>query len=622
MEWGRQLTDGDSRNTSIALGDAVVVRASGETGVVVRDRNDGMVDVSLPDGVRLVHVSDLQAAWPEPDQLLLDSDFGAPEPYGLRLQSLYLQHAYRFDPLSGLSNARIEPQFHQVFVAWRVNQKLAPRMILADEVGLGKTIEAGMIIKELRARGLANRILIVCPSSLQLQWQQELRSKFNESFEIIDGAAVKHLGRDGANPWLKHDSVICSLPFASHRNRIDAIVESDWDLVVFDEAHRVRRWLQGKTPKVTQAYRLADELKELTPGLLLLTATPMQLHSFELYSLIELVEPGLFPGFSSYEQQRAELPALNRLVRDLLSWDTLSTDEIERLRDEHNSLLSDCVSDDDLGVQLSDEVTRERIIDALSQKHPLADVLIRNRKSEVGGFISREASRFLVDLTEEEAVLYEEITEYCRFQYDQALASKNRAVGFLMVTYQKMLASSGFAIRCSFERRIAKLRKRRGELARSASRERVESGPDEDTLDAQEMSDVIDVFESVSLADVLLDEEISTLEDLVERLGRVRESKAYELLGALDQVFKKHPDEKVLIFTSFKETQNLLRRFSRTMESPCRPSTDRRTLTRRRRRSVRFGPRIRCSSPRRREAKDATCSSVTSLSTTTCPGTQ
>lgn len=541
-------------------GEPVVVRASGEAGVILRERSDDMVDVSLPDGVRLLHVADLEPASLEPDRQLLNGQLGPPEPYGLRLQSLYLQHANRFDPLSGLSNARIEPQFHQVFVAWRVNQKLAPRMILADEVGLGKTIEAGLIIKELRARGLAGRILVVCPSSLQLQWQQELKSKFNESFEIIDGAAVKHFGRDGANPWLKHDSVICSLPFASHKSRVDAVVESDWDLVVFDEAHRVRRWMQGKTPKVTQAYRLADELKELTPGLLLLTATPMQLHSYELYSLIELVEPGLFPGFKTYENQRAELPALNRLVRDLLSWDTLSPADINSLCTEHDDLLAECSTDDDLGAQLSDPSSRERIIDALAQKHPLADVLIRNRKSEVGGFITREASSFLVPLTDEEAHLYEEITEYCRFQYDLAVAAKNRAVGFLMVTYQKMLASSGFAIRSSFERRILKLRKRRVELAKASAKSRTDGAPDEDVLDAEEISDVLGVFESVSLTDALLDEEISLLEGLVERLGKVRESKAFKLLEALDQVFIAHPDEKVVVFTGFKETQNLLKK--------------------------------------------------------------
>ena len=249
--------------TSFEVGMTVVVRASNEVGVIVGCPGPSMVEVSLATGVHLMHTDDLVKAAAQPHQLLVEGRFGDSSSYALRLQALYLQHAYRFDPLSGLSNARIEPQFHQVFVAWRVNQKLAPRMILADEVGLGKTIEAGLVIKELRTRGLANRVLVVCPSSLQLQWQQELKTKFNETFEIIDGAAVKYLGKGGANPWTKHDSVICSLPFASHRTRVDALVESDWDLVIFDEAHRVRRWQQGRQPKVTHAYRLADELKEL-----------------------------------------------------------------------------------------------------------------------------------------------------------------------------------------------------------------------------------------------------------------------------------------------------------------------------------------------------------------------
>jgi SNF2-related domain len=151
----------------------------------------------------------------------------------LRLQSLYLRHSYRYDPLTGLSSAGIEPQLHQVFVAHRVTQKLEPRMILADEVGLGKTIEAGLIIKELRARGLLDRVLIVVPASLQLQWQSELKSKFNEEFEILDGAALQYLGRGKANPWMARHNVICSLPFASSPKRAEQIIEADWDLVVF-----------------------------------------------------------------------------------------------------------------------------------------------------------------------------------------------------------------------------------------------------------------------------------------------------------------------------------------------------------------------------------------------------
>jgi hypothetical protein len=110
---------------------------------------------------------------------------------------------------------------------------------------------------------------------LQLQWQSELKSKFNEDFEILDGAALQYLGRGKANPWMTRQNVICSLPFASSPKRAEQIIEAEWDLVIFDEAHRVRRSLQGATKtRTTQAYGLADELKELVNGLLL-TATPM-----------------------------------------------------------------------------------------------------------------------------------------------------------------------------------------------------------------------------------------------------------------------------------------------------------------------------------------------------------
>lgn len=550
----------------IASGTAVVLKASGEVGVVIRAAGPEMVEVSLPGGVRLVHLDELRLNDPEPDELLLSGRFGDPNAYGLRLQALYLRHAYRFDPLSGLSNARIEPQFHQVFVAWRVNQKLQPRMILADEVGLGKTIEAGLIIKELRARGLANRVLIVCPASLQLQWQQELRTKFNESFEVIDGAGLKYLSRGGANPWLRFDSVICSLPFASHRSRVDTVVETDWDLVVFDEAHRVRRWLQGRKAVTTQAYRLADELKELVPGLLMLSATPMQLHPYELYSMIELVEPGLYPTFEAYERQKASLPRLNDLIRGLRAWTTMSAEDAEKLCSNHAEFLEEAGLGMTPAAELASEPLRDRTISTLAKKHPLAEVLVRNRKTEVGGFVGREATSVLVDLSEEEQALYAEITEYCRTQYDLALANKNQAVGFLMVTYQKMLASSGHAIRASFEKRLLKLKKALQESALKAKTSQVTPAgakvvpPDDDALDAEEMSDVIDAYAATVLDGALLQEEIDTLTGLVSRLGQIQESKAFELLEALDHLFKAHPDEKVLIFTGFKETQSFLRR--------------------------------------------------------------
>lgn len=546
------------------VGTIVVIRSTGERGVVLRAPVDSMVSVAIGSGAHQVHADDLDLAEPEPTQLLQNGQLGDSAAYALRLQSLYLQHAYRFDPMSGLSNARIEPQPHQVFVAWAVNQKIQPRMILADEVGLGKTIEAGLIIKELRARGLANRVLVVCPASLQLQWQQELKTKFNEVFEIIDGPAVKHLGRGGANPWARHDSVICSLPFASHRSRADTIIETDWDLVVFDEAHRVRRWRQGNKTQVTQAYKLADELKELTAGVLFLTATPMQLDPYELYSLIEIIEPGLFPSEAAYENQRRMLPQLNQLISLLRSGAGLTASGTAQVYADHQNLLKRVGVTPEAVRELGNPESREKVVDDLAALHPLANVLVRNRKSEVGGFVGREAESVMVELTREERELYQEITDYCRYQYDLAMKANNNAVGFLMVTYQKMLASSSHAIRASFERRITKLRKARADRERPKG-PRTTSGaksvaPDEDQTDAEEVSDVVGEFDSIALLDTFVDQEIVTLQSLVDRLADIQDSKAVELLNALDRLFEVHPDEKVVIFTTFKETQSFLKK--------------------------------------------------------------
>src|SRR6266487_3780947 len=363
----------------LQAGERVRRAATSEDGVVLSAGDGVLVQVAFPSGTVWIHPEELEKLPEGPTERLAAGEFGHLEPYGLRLQALYLKHAYRYDALTGLSSARIEPQLHQVFVAHRVTQKLQPRMILADEVGLGKTIEAGLIIKELRARELINRVLIIVPASLQLQWQTELRSKFNEHFEILDGAALNFLGRGGVNPWTRRRNVICSLPLASNPKRAEQIVEAEWDLVVFDEAHRVRRSLQSANKtRTTQAYRLADELKELVNGLLLLTATPMQVHPFELYSLIELVEPGLFPTFSAYDTRRGFLPQLNALMKDLKGWSALSREDQLAAVGTHQRLLGE------LGIRspeafrvLQGDPERERLMDVLVDKHPIAGALVR-----------------------------------------------------------------------------------------------------------------------------------------------------------------------------------------------------------------------------------------------------
>src|SRR5260370_11856218 len=307
---------------------------------------------------------------------------------------------------------------------------------------------------------LLGGFLIIVPVSLQLQRQSELKSKFQEDFEVLDGAALQYLGRGKANPWMARPNVICSLPFAANPKRAEQIIEAEWDLVIFDEAHRVRRTLQGASKtRTTQAYRLADELKELVNGLLLLTAPPMQVHPFELSSLIELGEPGLFPTFRAYDTRRGFLPRLNALMKDLKGWNALSDSQRSSAVRENEAML------DELGItparavaMLAVDQEREQLMDVLIDKHPIAGALVRNRKAEVGGFTPREAKRVPVELEDDGLTLYQDITGYLREGYNQVLARTNLALGFVMVTYQKMLASSSYAVRHSFRRRIAKLK--------------------------------------------------------------------------------------------------------------------------------------------------------------------
>ena len=549
--------DSDERAGMLA-GERVRRAATGEDGVVLSAGDGALVQVAFASGTVWIHPEELEKLPEGPAERLAAGDLGHAEPYGLRLQSLYLKHAYRYDPLTGLSSARIEPQLHQVFVAHRVTQKLQPRMILADEVGLGKTIKAGLIVKELRARELIGRVLIIVPASLQLQWQSELRSKFNEEFEILDGAALQYLGRGGRNPWMARPNVICSLPFAASPKRAEQIIEAEWDMVIFDEAHRVRRHMQGASKtRTTQAYRFADELKELVNGLLLLTATPMQLHPFELYSLIELVEPGLFPSYRSYDSLRGYLPRLNALMKDLKSWNALSDAERAESVSSNAAMLGELgVRAAEAAAVLAREEERERLMDGLVDKHPIAGALVRNRKAEVGGFTSREARKVPVPLEDEELALYEDVAAYLRDGYNRALAQKNNALGFLMVGYQKMLASSSYAVRQSFRRRIDETQGRAEELrhqvqaaerqpSRRATRRR---GDDAGADRARGLS--------CRSRRPRGGDQPAPGPGGPARAGPGLESRV--LLTALDGIFADHPREKVVVFTTFIQTQRYL----------------------------------------------------------------
>ena len=512
-----------------------------DKGVVTLRQSTGAIIKVQEDNIELIEDRG-------PLELLSDGRFSTDQDYALRLQAAYLQHAYKYDPLSGLSNARIEPKLHQVFVAHRVTHKLYHRMILADEVGLGKTIEAGLIIKELRARQIAQRVLVLCPASLQQQWEFELTSKFNEEFEIIDGLAIKHLGKGGANPWKKQNGVITSLNLARMPEHAKRIVNAGWDMVVIDEAHRAK-----KTAK--QTYKLADNLKDISNGLLLLTATPMQLHPEEMHSLIELIDPDLYLDVDEYERRLLQIPTLNTLITLLLNWSTLSLpDKRSKLPEiaKGFSVFSQKYQYIKLD-NLDNADFRNELINDIFDKHPVAQVMVRNRKSQLGEAHIREPYRVPIVLTEEEQSLYEDVTDYIRRGYDRAVGKRNNAVGFLMTLYQKILTSSSRALLASFKKRITKLQDDKDKVIPTTN------GDIEQILEADDTMHEVEQIDGMAIDQEEIELEISQLEYFVNRLDSISDSKADVLVNDIvGHILDENSDEKILIFTQFIKTQEFL----------------------------------------------------------------
>ena len=506
-------------------------------------------EVFFADGDEWIHVDDLQLANPGAEDQLRQEAFSQTAEYELRLQALYLRHAQKFDPLSGLTNARIEPDPHQLYVANAVVNKRQARMILADEVGLGKTIEAALVFAELKARGLVKRALIICPASLQVQWQTELSNKFNEEFTIIDANSVGHFSRGSTNPFQAVDFAICSLSFATRSKRREQIVEADWDFVAFDEAHRVRRYRRGRGFTATKAYELAEELEPLTPAILMLTATPMQLDPFELYSLLQVVEPGLFRSWNQYEQLRTQIPRVNDLIRQINAWAQQSDTEKTRVLEIATGLLGR----EELGQRsLENPSERQEVIDRVVELHPWAGSLVRNRKSEIGGFAGREAQQFGIEISDSEADLYHDVTSYIRNTYAAAEPDKKKAVGFLMSTYLKILASSPFAIYQSLGKRLEKLKQQRADVDNAPRGSRLNTEWREN--DNQEWVEQLDHVVSVDGLDL----EIAELELLHHRLGEAEDSKLGEFLSVIKRLTDDEPETKIVVFTTYLDTQRYL----------------------------------------------------------------
>ena len=456
-----------------------------------------------------------------------------------------LQHMH--NDLVSLGNVRVDIMPHQVGVVHKVISNYPHRFLLCDEVGLGKTIEAGMALKELRIRGGAQRVLIIAPSNLARQWQFEMKTKFNESFAILNTNTVNYIRSRGysGNPFTYDNSVICSSSWVSRKQWSELCREVDWDLIIVDEAHHARMHEDGRT---TGLYDVVHDLAlennaARSRSLLLLTATPMQLGTHEIYALVELLDPVLFPSPQDFEQHRKSVPGLNRLVERIQSQDySVSDDDVEQVS-EWLGAETDVVRQR----FSAGEDERDKLADELSDHHLLSEVMIRNRKSVVGGFMPRKATRWEVELSQEEQEATEALEDYIQYGFNLAEGTGGNAIGFVMVTFQKLMASSIAAIKSSLQARRERIEQRRA--TQDSEAELIERLDDDDNA-----GDVIG-----SVGSDAVDAEIVFLSRTIDALNRVTiDSKSGALLEQLSELYEEDSDQKVLIFTQFRETQNYL----------------------------------------------------------------
>ena len=430
------------------------------------------------------------------------------------------------------------------------------RFLLCDEVGLGKTIEAGMVLKELRARGGAQRVLAIVPPNLVGQWHFEMKTKFNESFSVLNTDTVRFLRNQGQfdNPFTFSDSILCSSSWVTNATWAELCSRVNWDLVILDEAHHARSHRSGNRVTTTRLYQLVSKLAEperfAQRGMLFLTATPMQLDTHELYSLVELLDPALFPSEDHFERHRQAIPGLSRLVERLNrnGFPLPDEDSSETIRQVADWLGLD---ESTVGKRLSSgPEERERITAELADHHLLSEVLIRNRKAVVGGFMPRVASRWKVELTPEESAALEAVEDYVQYGFQLAEGTNDTPTGFVMVTFQKLMASSIAAIRMSLGRRRERV------LTRSLQASLTGYELEERLLNDEEAGDIV---VSGGTARDLVDAELSLLERAIKALDQVEsDSKADVLVEQLSMLFDDSPSEKVLIFTQFRETQRHL----------------------------------------------------------------
>ncbi len=438
----------------------------------------------------------------------------------LGVQAYGLGVAYEFDPYFALSISRVDPLPHQLEAVYDYLLKPSRvRFLLADDAGAGKTIMAGLLLRELKLRGLVERVLIVCPANLSFQWQRELREKFDESFFVMKGDAIRE--QFGLNQWQQNPRAITSLDLAKRKDILPGLRQAHWDLVIVDEAHR----MSASIGKKTERYQLGELLRDTSDHILLLTATPHRGDPDNFTMFLQLLDQDAYADVVSIREamKNEHAPFYLRRTKEAMRYFP------ERQPD---------------GSWAAKKIFTKRIPKTVS---------------------------FSIDGAED--ALYRSVTSFVKRQSQRAAEMSDdpraRAIGFLMALYQRRLASSVYAVRHSLENRARRLEQRL-QKAQNLAQFAPDDLPTPEELEEMDEADrerLEEMLEAVSLTSnpELVRKEIAELRDLAVEAQAVEDAGVEAKLGKLKSVLQTEgffgdPAQRLLIFTEFRDTLEYLRR--------------------------------------------------------------
>ncbi|WP_323612385.1 RNA polymerase-associated protein RapA [Pectobacterium versatile] len=343
------------------------------------------LDDETPTELREVFL-DSKLTFNKPQDRLFAGQIDRMDRFALRYRARKHQNEQARQQWGGLRGMRASLIPHQLHIAHEVGQRHAPRVLLADEVGLGKTIEAGMIIHQQLLAGRASRVLIVVPETLQHQWLVEMLRRFNLLFSLFDDERYAEAKLDSSNPFETEQLVICSLGFVQRSaQRFTQLVNADWDLLVVDEAHHLVWSEESPSPE----YQAIETLARATPAVLLLTATPEQLGQQSHFARLRLLDPNRFHDYQEFVAEQQQYRPVADAVTLLLAGEKAQTAELNALSDllgeqDIEPLLKAINSDSD-----DNQKARQELITMLMDRHGTSRVLFRNTRQGVKGFPQR-----------------------------------------------------------------------------------------------------------------------------------------------------------------------------------------------------------------------------------------